>query len=248
MKKIPNKYLILFMTAIVLLTFSAVNGARAALEIRSGEYDAEFNMYHIGVTLLQGENKKEVAWRNYDKEEETWITNDDIELFENVQNLRPGFNYTDEFRVRNSGQISEFVRVVITKYWVDAQGNRRTDLNPAYIILEYDEDNWLLDKDYTTDERIVLYYPKALKVGEETENFFKSISLDDEVRDKYSTLPPEPTDDGYHLITYVFTYNGAHIYLSIEADGVQTHNAKDAIRSAWGIELDATDEELSLGD
>ncbi len=248
MKKMPNKYLILFMTAIILLVFSTVNGARAALTIRSGDYDAEFNMYHIGVTLLQGKNKKEVAWRNYDRDEEEWIYNEDAKLFENVQKIRPGFDFTDEFRVRNSGQISEFVRVVITKYWVDAQGNRRTDLNPGYILLEYDEDNWMVDDDYTTDERVVLYYPKALKIGEETENFFKSISLDDEVRDKYSTLPPEPTDDGYHLITYVFTYNDTYIYLSIEADGVQTHNAKDAIRSAGGIELNVTEDELSLGD
>ena len=50
-------------------------------------------------------------------------------------------------------------------------------------------------------------------------------------------------------IKYQKTYNGYTFTLDAEVDEVQTHNAKDAIKSAWGIDVNVNDDEteLSLG-
>ena len=50
-------------------------------------------------------------------------------------------------------------------------------------------------------------------------------------------------------IKYQYTYNGYTFTLDAEVDAVQTHNAKDAIKSAWGIDVSVNDDEteLSLG-
>ena len=55
-------------------------------------------------------------------------------------------------------------------------------------------------------------------------------------------------EDG-NKIKYEYTYNGYTFTLDAEVDAVQTHNAKDAIKSAWGIDVSVNDEEteLSLG-
>lgn len=55
--------LALSLAAAVLLVFSAANSSRAALTYYSENYSAEFQMFDIGVTLL--ENGEEVSWRNY---------------------------------------------------------------------------------------------------------------------------------------------------------------------------------------
>ena len=34
-----------------------------------------------------------------------------------------------------------------------------------------------------------------------------------------------------------YTYDGISFAIDIEADAVQTHNAEDAIRSAWGRDV-----------
>ena len=38
-------------------------------------------------------------------------------------------------------------------------------------------------------------------------------------------------------MTTVYEYDGAMFVLEAEVDAVQTHNAADAIRSAWGVEV-----------
>lgn len=48
---------------------------------------------------------------------------------------------------------------------------------------------------------------------------------------KKTVIKPSPQP-----ITYA--YDGYNFQLEAEADAVQTHNAQDAIKSAWGVDVD----------
>ena len=47
-------------------------------------------------------------------------------------------------------------------------------------------------------------------------------------------------------IEYKYTYDGYTFTLEAEVDAIQTHNAKDAIKSAWGIDVNVNDEETKI--
>ena len=45
----------------------------------------------------------------------------------------------------------------------------------------------------------------------------------------------------------LFAYDGYRFYLKAEVDAVQTHNAAEAVKSAWGVDAEvAEDGTLSL--
>ena len=45
-------------------------------------------------------------------------------------------------------------------------------------------------------------------------------------------------ENGYKTITTVYDYDGYSFQIEAEVDAVQTHNAVDAIKSAWGVDVD----------
>ena len=54
-------------------------------------------------------------------------------------------------------------------------------------------------------------------------------------------------DNGQQITGAYDEYDGYIAYLEAETDSVQTHNAADAIKSAWGIDVDvAEDGSISL--
>ena len=50
-----------------------------------------------------------------------------------------------------------------------------------------------------------------------------------------------------NTITYSYKYYGYTFHVDAEVDAVQTHNAKDAIKSAWGVDVSVSDDESSIG-
>ena len=49
------------------------------------------------------------------------------------------------------------------------------------------------------------------------------------------------------IITYTYEYDGYTAHIDAEVDAVQTHNAADAIKSAWGVDVTISgDGSLSL--
>ena len=130
--------LALSLAAAVLLVFSAANSSRAALTYYSENYSAEFQMFDIGVTLL--ENGEEVSWRNYTQKDDVWQEGGG-ELLTHLLDgeaggkIQPGKAYVEELSVRNSGSIDQYVRVTLYRYWEDKDGNRVTDAPPELIEL-----------------------------------------------------------------------------------------------------------------
>ena len=53
----------------------------------------------------------------------------------------------------------------------------------------------------------------------------------------YETVNEE---NGYTTITYEYVYDGYKFFLEAEVNAVQTHNAADAIKSAWGVDVNVS--------
>ena len=146
--------------------------------------------------------------------------------------------------------------MTLYRYWIDASGNKNFTTNakgtstqglaPELIKLELaNTDSWLFDNDIIedkskTEEKMVFYYNKVLKAGESLENLplCKTLSIDKSIADKCTQYTSE---DG-HTITTVYDYDGWSFCLEAQVDAVQDHNAKDAIKSAWGVDVNIADD------
>ena len=236
----------LLAVAVVLLAASALGSTRAALTYFSENYTAQLEVSHIGVTLV--ENGKDISSRDYTGNGDEWQESQG-ELLKDMlgkdEKVAIGKKYKEKLSVRNSGAIDEYVRVSITKSWLDKDGNKVTSLSPKLIDLGLTGNGWIKDDNNSTEERIMLYYPKILKSGESAPAFADSIRIDGAVANKVT----EETriEDGHTVITTTFIYDGIKFNLEAEVDAVQTHNAKDAIKSAWGVDVNvASDGTISL--
>lgn len=236
MKKVKSIFMkptILLGIAAVLLLGSGVGSARAALAYYSDQYSASMDMSTIGVSLK--ENGKVVSSKTYDDQGDA-TTNGEGKLLQNL------LKEDEKLAVENSGNIDTFVRVVLTKSWQDKEG-KNVDLSPALIELGFNQDGWVINEAQSTDERVVLYYTKVVESKKTTPDFMKTIRISNQLSTMYTKVEDEKT------IKYQYTYNGYTFTLDAEVDAVQTHNAKDAIKSAWGIDVNVNDDEteLSLG-
>ena len=254
-KKLHNKgILIAFIITSVLLLFSTVGGARAAL-IVSEKYDSQFEMFDIGVTL--NENGLPLAWRTYDGSRQDWYVNGETSLFRNLKAIRYGVRYPETLSVKNSGQIDEYVRVTIYKYWLDKNGKKNTDMDSDLISMKLltGDNNWIEDEAYTTKERTVLYYTKILKGsqsagnGETTPNFASEMMLDPNIKNYVAQSKVSYDEEtGYTVLTTEYVYDGCQFCIDVQVDAIQTHNAEDAAMSAWGRKIKIADDgTLSLG-
>ena len=255
-KRLNNRtVLIAFVVTAVLFLFTAIGATRAAL-IVSGVYDSRFEMYDIGVEL--NENGKALAWRTFNKNSRDWDVNGEVSLFGNLKQVRYGVVYPEALSVRNSGQIDEYVRVTIYKYWLDKDGNKNMKMDPDLIQLTLltGDNNWIVDKAYTTRERTVLYYTQILKGsksvrnGETTPDFASKMMLDPDIKNyviQEKTSVDEET--GYTIISTEYVYDGCTFCVDVQVDAIQTHNAEDAALSAWGRAIVIADDgTLELGE
>lgn len=241
-KSFPKKPALVLTAAALLLVGSTVGSTRAALTYYSENYSAQMNMQSIGVSLL--ENDKVVSNRDYVSNNE-WKGTSEGTLLTNLlgkdETFTPGKKYNEAISVKNSGTIDTFVRVIITKSWQDEEGNKNTTLSPDLIELNFLTDNgWKIAKDQSTTERTVLYYTKAVAAGDSTP------ALSDTIRIKPSIAKDVTKHVDGNTITYTYKYNGYTFHIDAEVDAVQTHNAKDAIKSAWGVDVNVSDDETTM--
>ena len=248
---------ILFAVAVLLLLGSVAGSSQAALTYYSENYSAQLQMFDIGVTLV--ENGRDVSWRNYAQRDDKW-NEGGSELLANMLYTGPNGeqealqlekNYDEALCVKNSGNIDDYVRVIIYRYWVDMEEKgdgtlvpieerrKRVDISPDYIKLFPWSDmetgqgrgssynGWVMDEAASTRERIVLYYTGVLETGKTTPAFMDALAVSRDVEERVRI---SAKDNGY-------IYGNEEFVLDVEADAVQTHNAVDAIKSAWGIDV-----------
>lgn len=241
-KSFPKKPALVLTAAALLLVGSTVGSTRAALTYYSENYSAQMNMQSIGVSLL--ENDKVVSSRDYVSNNE-WKGTSEGTLLTNLlgkdETFTPGKKYNEAISVKNSGTIDTFVRVIITKSWQDEEGKKYTELSPDLIELNFLTDNgWQVARDQSTTERTVLYYTKAVTAGDTTP------ALSDTLRINPSIASDVTKSEKGKTITYTYKYNGYTFHIDAEVDAVQTHNAKDAIKSAWGVDVNVSDDETTM--
>ena len=252
MNKTTRKLItILLLVSIAVMSVSTI-GTLANLTIKSDEMKASFEMYHTGITL--NENGKKLAWRDYQNEK--WNESGAAELLGDIKgDIRFGVKYPEELTVTNSGQIDEYIRVTIYKYWKNEDGEKDQTLDPDLInITLTDDKKWIVDKEYSEDiERTVMYYTLPLKGtdnmkgGETTPAFVTEISLDPKIKLYVTQTEVKDEKTGYITVTNTYKYDGKELCIEVQADAVQTHNAEDAIKSAWGRKVKiAGDGSLSL--
>lgn len=238
MRKRKVTYL-LFALAALLLLGSTVGSTRAALTYYSENYIAKITVDQIGVSLL--ENGEIVSSRDY--AEDGWrirsnkgdgsvngalLTN---MLGEN-EKLALNKRYDEKLTVKNSGTIDEYVRVRIYRYWMK-DGKKVTVLSPDLIDLNLVNTGRWIKNPNETAECMELFYKGILRSGKETEAFADTIRVDGKV------AAEAKVETNGSAITTTYKYDGVEFHVDVEVDAVQTHNAQDAIKSAWGV--DASD-------
>lgn len=236
---------ILLGAAAVLLLSSAIGSTRAALTYYSENYTAKVTVSQIGVSLV--ENGDIVAKRDYDGDK--WNETSEA-LLQNMipegEKLVPGKSYEEELTVKNSGSIDEYVRVSIVKSWTDKDGKKETTLTPDLIELGMTNAGWIVDEKASTPERTVLYYTTPLAPGETAAPFADTLRIDNSVAERM-TQTSVTDENGYTTITTTYDYDGVTFNVEAQVDAVQTHNAEDAIKSAWGVDAQiSADGTLSL--
>ena len=230
----------LLVTAAILLLGSAIGSTQAALTFYSQNYTAEITISQIGVSLM--ENGTVVSSRDYNENQWNVSTNKEGSstsgaLLQNMlkdgEKLALNQKYDEVLKVKNSGSIDEYVRVRVYRYWTDKNNRKVTTLSPDLIDLNLtNEGKWVKNPE-STRECVELYYKGILPAGSESETFADTIRIDGQVAAEATV------ETKGNVITTVYKYDGVDFHLDVEVDAVQTHNAQDAIKSAWGVDASA---------
>lgn len=246
-----NKTALLFGAAALLLGLSTVGSTRAALNYRSQNFGMEVSVSNIGVSLE--ENGTTVSARYYDGgevivEEPLLASLQEITAdgtAKTAEGMRPGKKYREVLTAANRGQIDCYVRVTVSRSWIKEDGTKDTALAPELIRMNMDDgkarNGWIVDSSASGSgtsgpyrEQMVLYYTLPLKPGESTQSFNETIGID------YRILQELVKENGG-------SYEDRGMKLEAEVDAVQAHNAKEAIKSAWGVDADIAADGTLLG-
>ena len=241
----PITAAVLLVAAIALLVFGSLGVARAVPRIISNNYQAEAQLTNIHVALTENDIVRE----NFDNangvhshEKDTQYAHSLLlSLVPKDEKFEVGHTYPEKLAVRNMGKegengIEQNVRVTVTKYWVGADGKKDVTLDPSLIDLHFVEgaSGWTIDKDASTDERVVLYCSKVLlpQSGDraETDEACNSDYFTDTLTIKPEVLTARASDG-------TLAYKGKSFEIKAVVDAVQTHNSSDARTGAWGLWL-----------
>ena len=232
MKKLSKKTIAFLAAAVILFAGSGAIGTRAVLNIYSPDYTLQFGTDDQDVALL---------------ENGTVVSGDNTMLAALSGKVAPGKVYQEEIQARNTSNSDQFVRIVVRKYWVNADTRDRAfadrELDPAEINLVFAGGNWVENASERTTERQVFYYKNLVPSGETTDNLTTTISVSGDIANLVTYS--EPDENG--VITYTYEYDGRRIVLEAAAQSIQTHNASEAVKSIWGVQnVTATETALSV--
>lgn len=206
---------LLFLMAVGLLMGTGIEGTRAVLSKQSSPFHTTMSVDSIDVALL--ENGKTVANNGYNGGSASGT----LSLPEIEGSLKLGYTYPEQIAASNTGEIPQFVRITIQKYWMTKENSKRVDLSPALIELKFNENGWIKDEKSSTDEREVYYYASVLDPGQSTSDLTSTLSVSPKVMS-------EKTEENY-------SYNDLKFCLEASVDAVQNRHAEEAIKSTWGV-------------
>ena len=222
-KRFSALSIVLLIVAVILLLAGGIGGTRAALT-ESDTHTANLAMKNIGVQLYENGKAAETLLADIPGSDKA---------------IKIGKDYKEEITVVNTGSIDCYTRVILYKYWKDETG-KKTDLDPSLIELTLGS-GWKEDTSASTKERTVLYYTQPLAQGTTSAPAVTAIRVNNTLHKMVTQERAETTtEDGtVTTVTNTYKYNGYSFGLKAEVDAVQTHNAEDAIKSAWGKDMSA---------
>ncbi len=157
-----------------------------------------------------------------------------IILSEADNKIKVGKKYTKHVSIKNIGEMDVYTRFMISKKWLDQDGNEQTDASADTIEVQLSNNGWFIDESSSTPDRIVVYYPKIVKAGE-TIPFMESIKINEEI----NKIAKEERIDGAEGTT-IYTervYDNCKVNIEINVDAIQTHEAVYAIKNTWGVDV-----------
>lgn len=251
-KRISKGVPVLFVLALVLLAFSAVGSASAALTYYNEDYKARVSASTMDVVVsengIPAEDGKLLTALGGGASDSS--VDGQAAADGKAEPVVPGKAYQEVLTVTNTGNIDVYARVVIRRYWLDKNGKKDTALSPELIELKPSADSgWVLDPGASTAERLVYYYTNILP-AKNKENpdavttstpISESVRISPEVAKKISV---KSKGDG--TVETVYDYDGYSFCLEADVETVQSHNAADAIKSAWGVDVKVSDGKLTL--
>ena len=228
MKKntISKKTIALFVAAAILLAGGGITGTRAVLNIYSDDQLLGFRTSDQNVSII---------------ENGTAVSGELLSGFKDKP-ITPGKKNAETIAAHNNSSVNQFVRIVVRKYWKNADGKKVTALKEEggkypeldMIRLDFAGDGWQKNDAETTPEREVYYYGSAVAPGSSTPDLVTGLTLDGSITQAVDKKTE--TVDAGTVTTYTYKYDGWQLCIEAQAQSVQTHNASDAIKSIWGVQ------------
>lgn len=193
--------------ALALLLVAVVYQGTVANFNKTGNVNTQISAAKLGIQLVSnGENGQlEIAKDTYQ-----------------FENAMPGATIDRQIKVNNTKDREVYVRVIVTRFWNDENGNKLPDGHAEFIkIISSQLQDWIIidNSENSNGEEVVFYYKKILQPNTTTSAFLDSIKLDEE----------ELKDS---------TYSKYHASIKVEANAIQKVGAKDAMLSEWGIDVE----------
>ena len=95
------------------------------------------------------------------------------------------------YSVQNTGSVAAYVRVTVTKYWADEEGEgkgKRTDLDGSAIQVSAPADSGWLESDppFSSGETQTFYFRRPISPQEASEDLLQSLAVDAALGNEYT--------------------------------------------------------------
>lgn len=233
---LSKRTLILGICAILLFCSGGIMGTRASLTIFSQDYNAQFELDHLQIHLL--ENGQDVCGGHNTLENK--VSSNLLEYLgwdgTKPGTFEPGRVYKEEIAALNGRDVPQYVRLSIRKYWRTADGKKDSTMDPGLIELAYgkkayNDAAWVINDEETTTESKTYYYRTTLAGEATSEPVVDSLRISDKLVAQENII----VEKKGNIITYTYKYNDYIACLEADVQSLQHHNANDAIESLWGV-------------
>lgn len=194
---------IIIAVALLLIAFGAYQGTLAIFH-QETNVNSPISAGKLGIEIVNSATKK---------------TTDETSF----EQILPGAIVDQPISILNAKEKELYVRIILTRYWIDENGKKVVDANAEYIQpTTMNPSNWLMSKDdQANNEILYFYYKMPLSASETTSNFIDQIEFSSDINEQR------------------YTKYKAHV--ALDAQAVQMIGAQDAMLSQWGIEVELDD-------
>ncbi|MCI9129620.1 MAG: hypothetical protein HFJ65_04865 [Eggerthellaceae bacterium] len=244
-----NKLLLLALPlaviAIVATIWATAPVAQASLDdtdaVQSEEYTTDIKLAELSVALTE-DNGEGAVLRSESTNGEVKQYGALLENLNGGEKLSFGKWYTEQLAAKNDGEHDQYVRVVLDRYWHGTNGEKVTSLDPGLIELKFSDDWFVFQGE---NEQTILYSKHPVKKGESS-TFATEIRIKKEILEAAEIVDvTTSTGDETRFVTTTYTYGPFMMGLDAEVSAVQTHSAAEAIKSAWGVDVTMSGDEIT---